>query len=218
MKILSSKWLVSILIPWGLLLLCIVPVLAGAVRMTQLASGVVTLENTRFFASPLPVIMHVISVTLFCAISAFQFVPSLRIQNKWHRSSGRMLVPFGFASAMTGLWMAHFYALPTSDGSILYLERLLFGGAMFVSLCLGLMAIRRRDYTHHRNWMMRAYAIGLGAGTQVVTNGPWILLVGTPSVNTRAVLMGAGWVINLVVVEWVIGRSRHSLQLPLAAV
>jgi uncharacterized membrane protein len=184
--------------------------------MTQLASGVVTPENTRFFAAPLPVIIHVVSVTLFCVIGAFQFVPSLRIQNKWHRTSGRMLVPFGFASAITGLWMSHVYALPESDGSILYIERLVVGVAMLIALSLGIMAIRRRDYTHHRNWMMRAYAIGMGAGTQVLTNLPWILLVGTPDVDTRAVLMGAGWVINVVVVEWLIRRGRHALQLPLA--
>jgi hypothetical protein len=75
MKVLSSKWLV----PIGLLLLCVVPVLAGAVRMAQLASGVLTPENARFFASPLPVIMHVISVTLFCVIGAFQFVPTSNV-------------------------------------------------------------------------------------------------------------------------------------------
>jgi uncharacterized membrane protein len=203
MKILSSQWLV----PIGLLLLCVVPVLAGSVRMVQLSSGVVTPENARFFASPLPVIVHVVSVTLFCVIGAFQFVPSLRVKNKWHRTSGRILVPFGFASAVTGLWMAHFYALPAGDGSILYGERLVVGFAMLIALCLGVMAIKRRDYIHHRNWMMRAYAIGMGAGTQVVTNVPWILLVGEPGVNTRAVLMGTGWVINVAVVEWLIWRK-----------
>jgi Predicted membrane protein (DUF2306) len=140
MKVLSTKWFVA------LLLLCIVPVLAGMVRMAQLASGVVTPENARFFASPLPVIIHVASVTLFCVVGAFQFVPSLRVKNKWHRTSGRLLVPFGFASAVTGLWMAHFYALPASDGSILYVERLIVSAAMLIALFLGVMAIRRRDY------------------------------------------------------------------------
>jgi hypothetical protein len=54
--------------------------------------------------------------------------------------------------------------------------------------------------------MMRGYAIGLGAGTQVFTHVPWFLLFGTPDELTRAILMGAGWVINLVVAEWVIRR------------
>ena len=56
--------------------------------------------------------------------------------------------------------------------------------------------------------MIRGYAIGLGAGTQVLTHLPWFLLVdGRPGELPRAVMMGAGWVINLVLAEWII-RSR----------
>ncbi len=199
---LKSKWLV----PAGLLMLCVVPVLAGAVRLSQLASGAATLENARFFASPAPVIIHLVSVTIFSVLGAFQFVPSLRIRSKWHRNAGRLLLPFGLAAAISGLWMNQLYALPPSDGSILYIERLVFGGAMLASLVLGFFAIRRRDYAQHGAWMMRGYAIGLGAGTQVLTNVPWFLLVGTPNVTTRAILMGAGWVINIAVAEWLIRR------------
>jgi hypothetical protein len=79
-----------------------------------------------------------------------------------------------------------------------------FGIAMLASLLFGLAAIRRRDFSQHRAWMLRGYAIGLGAGTQVLTNLPWFVLAGEPGVQTRAVLMGAGWVINLVVAEWII--------------
>jgi uncharacterized membrane protein len=44
---------------------------------------------------------------------------------------------------------------------------------MALSLCLGVAAIRRRDISRHRAWMLRAYALGLGTGTQVVTLLPW---------------------------------------------
>lgn len=58
--------------------------------------------------------------------------------------------------------------------------------------------------------MTRAYAIGLGAGTQVLTHLPWFLLVGgTPGELPRGVMMGAGWVINIVVAEWVIRRVKR---------
>jgi hypothetical protein len=52
--------------------------------------------------------------------------------------------------------------------------------------------------------MVRAYAIGLGAGTQVLTHLPWVLYFGAPDELTRALLMGAGWAINLAVAEWII--------------
>jgi hypothetical protein len=54
--------------------------------------------------------------------------------------------------------------------------------------------------------MLRGYAIGMGAGTQVVTHLPWILLVGQPSEGPRAVMMIGAWALNLAVAEWIIRR------------
>ena len=55
--------------------------------------------------------------------------------------------------------------------------------------------------------MMRGYAIGLGAGTQSLTLGNWFLIVGAaPGELSRALLMGAGWAINLAVAEWLVRR------------
>ena len=82
--------------------------------------------------------------------------------------------------------------------------------AMVAFLLLGLRAIRRRDFIEHRNWMMRGYAIGLGAGTQVLTNLPWVLAFGTPTPAVRAILMGSGWAINLAFAEWFIRRPQLS--------
>ena len=55
--------------------------------------------------------------------------------------------------------------------------------------------------------MARGYAIGLGAGTQVLTHLPWMLLVGQPSGLPRVLMMLAGWVINIAVVEWALRRG-----------
>jgi len=113
----------------------------------------------------------------------------------------------GLGAALSGLWMAHFYPWPAGDGEALYVLRLIFGTGMAASIVLGVNAIRQRDFVAHGAWMTRAYAIGLGAGTQVLTHLPWFLLVGKPDESTRAVLMGAGWVINVAVAEWVIRKG-----------
>ena len=106
-----------------------------------------------------------------------------------------------------------FYDLPPSDGDLLRAFRLFFGTGMVVAILLGLTAALRRDLRCHRAWMMRGYAIGLGAGTQVLTHVPWPLAFGVPGEFTRAMLMAAGWVINLVVAEWFI-RSRPGAAAP----
>ena len=201
------------LVPAGLITLSLVPMVAGAVRVTELARGAqVTAANERFVEMPVPVVVHIISASLYLVVGAFQFVPRLR-RVRWHRIAGRALVPLGLAAAMSGLWMSVFYDLPPSDGDLLLAFRLLFGTGMVLAILLGLAAALRRDFGRHRAWMMRGYAIGLGAGTQVLTNVPWLLAFGEPGEFTRALLMAAGWVINLVIAEWII-RSRPLRPIP----
>jgi len=207
-RINKKEWL----IPAGLILLSLVPALAGAARLSQLGgSAEVTPDNVRFFASPLPVVLHIISVTLYCIIGAFQFAPNLRRWRRgWHQSIGKwLLVPCGLVAALSGLWMTQFYPWPKGDGELLYAMRLLFGSAMFLSIVFGVTAVTRRDFIGHGEWMIRGYAIGLGAGTQVLTHIPMMLFPGMVGQEMpRAVMMGAGWIININVAEWVIHKRR----------
>jgi len=206
MKSTKSDWL----IPGALIALSLVPAIAGTVRMAQLAGGAtsITPENARFFAAPVPVLLHIPAVIVFSMLGAFQFSPGFRRRRHgWHRAAGRILIPCGMVAALSGLWMTYSYPWPPGDGQLLYVERLVFGSAMVLSIALSVVAISRRDFVSHGQWMLRAYAIGLGAGTQVLTHLPWFLLVGAkPGERPRALLMGAGWVINVVVAEWIIRR------------
>ena len=120
--------------------------------------------------------------------------------------AGRLLVGCGLLVGLSGLWMTLFYPWPDGDGELLYAFRLLFGSAMVVSIVLGLATIRRGDVRRHRAWMTRAYAIGLGAGTQMLTLAAGEVIAGPPSELSRALLMGAAWVINLLVAEWAIRK------------
>jgi uncharacterized membrane protein len=193
----------------GLITLSVVPVLAGTARLVELARGaVITVANARFFAMPMPVVLHILVVIPFSVLGALQFAPAFRQRHPaWHRASGRVLVLCGLMVALTGLWMTQFYPWPVGDGEALYLLRMVFGSAMLVSMLMAIDAIRRRRFVAHGRWMIRAYAIAMGAGTQVLTSLPWFVLVGTPDESTRAVLMGAGWVINVIVAEWIIRRG-----------
>lgn len=68
-KVGSAPWLVA-----ALLLLSAIPLAAGAFRLTQLVGGTdITPANARFFASPLPIVLHIVSVSLYAILGAFQF-------------------------------------------------------------------------------------------------------------------------------------------------
>lgn len=193
----------------GLLLLSVVPVAAGAFRLVQLAHGPdATGENARFLASPAPIALHVPSSSLFALLGALELA-WVGPRGRWHRLRGKLLLASGVVAALSGLWMSLFYALPAHDGPLLLALRVLFGSAMLGSLLLGLRAIRQRDARGHRAWMLRGYAIGMGAGTQVLTHVPWLLLFGPPTALERALLMGAGWAVNLAAVECLLQRQRR---------
>lgn len=197
-------------LPSALLALVAIPIAAGAVRLTQLLGAAdVTPENARFFAAPVPVVLHIISAALFCLLGPFQLSPGVRRRwPGWHRRAGRLLMVCGVLAGLSGLWMTQFYPPVVNDGPLLYVFRLLAGAGMVVCVMLGFAAIRRGQVAQHRAWTTRGYAIGAGAGTQALVHLPWILTVGQPGELGRALLMGAGWAINLAVAEWSIRRRR----------
>jgi uncharacterized membrane protein len=220
----ATQWLP----PVGLIVLSLIPVLAGSVRLTELMGGPeITANNARFVAAPIPFTVHMVSVTLFSLLGAFQFVPSLRRgRPSWHRLAGRILVPAGVLVALSGLWMNFLYGHPPGDGESLVVVRFIVGSLMLASIVLAVLAIRRRDFASHGAWMTRGYAIALGAGTQAFTMLPWVVIfgpIGAADELPRTVLMTAGWVINLVVAEYVIRRrvqrpNRRSTNAGLAPV
>ena len=197
--------------PAGLILLSLIPVLAGAVRLTELTGGAVaTPQNARFLDSPAPVVTHIVSVTLYSLLGAFQFVPRLRRRRAgWHRLAGRILIPAGLLAALSGRWMAVFYPHPAGDGAILMVLRLTFGAGMVASIGLGVRSIVRRDFIRHSVWMTRAYAIGVGAGTQALVLIPQSIFFNSTDELSRAVFMGAAWVINLAAAEYLIRRRAR---------
>ena len=153
-------------------------------------------------------VVHIVSAAVFAVLGAFQFAAGFRRRRPgWHRAAGRVVVVSGLLAGLAGLWLALFYPRGPNVGALLTAFRLLFGAGMVAALVLGFAAIRRGDVRRHRAWLMRAYALGLGAGTQMFTGLVMSLLVTPPTELSRALQDGAGWAINLAVAEWLIRRA-----------
>jgi uncharacterized membrane protein len=198
-----SRW-----IPAALIALAAIPVVIAGIRLVQVLGGPVAIPaDARFGASPAPVVVHIVASIGYALLGAFQFSAGIRRRHRgWHRRAGRVLVVLGLAVALSGLWMTLFYARKEGTGEVLYWFRLAAASGMGASVILGFAAIRRRDIIRHRAWMMRAYALALGAGTQAFTVGFGEAIFGSGVVRTD-LMLGAGWAINLAVAEWVIRRS-----------
>ncbi|WP_336214537.1 DUF2306 domain-containing protein [Nonomuraea sp. LPB2021202275-12-8] len=197
-------------VPFALVAVVLVPLITGSLRLVELAGGPhVMPANPRITASPVPVVVHIVCAVVYVILGAFQFSAALRRRRTgWHRGAGRVLVVLGLAVAFSALWMTLFYPRQPG-GELAYMFRLAFGAGMAAGIILGFSAIRRGDVAHHRAWMTRAYALALGAGTQAFTQGIGEAVFGAGELNT-ALMLGAGWGINLAVAEYIIRRTRRA--------
>jgi len=198
-------------VPASLVALSAIPVVAGALRLLQLAGGPQVLPaDERFAGLALPLVLHIVGATTYALVGVLQFAPRFRRRHwAWHRRAGRVLAVAGLCVAGSALWMTLAYSPKPGTGDLLFFLRLVFASAMAASLVLGVAAVRRRDIPSHRAWMMRAYAIGLAAGTQVFTEGVGGALFGTGELRGD-LAKGAGWVINLAIAEWAISRAGRA--------
>ncbi len=186
--------------------------MGGIARLRSLSAGVAEgVEDARFFAAPVPVVIHVVAGTIYALLGAFQFSAGMRLRwRTWHRRAGLLLLGSAVLTGATGIWMTAAYAIPVNlQGPLLYGVRLLVGAAMLTSIVKGWVSIVRRDLAQHEAWMIRAYALAQGASTQALIVLPLMLMTSGPVIGlTREVLLSAAWVINIVVAEWIRRRWR----------
>ncbi len=194
-------------VPVGLIGLSAIPLMAGTLRLVHIAGGPALLPpDDRFAGFPTALVVHVLGAACFALVGIVQFLPGVRRRHAaWHRRAGRVVAGAGLAVAGTALWLTVFYEAQPGTGHLLYAFRLVLAPAMAGCLALGLTAIRRRDIAAHRAWMIRAYALGLGAGTQAFTEGIGEAIFGTGEVSGD-LAKGSAWLINLAIAEWTIRR------------
>ena len=192
------------LLPAGLIAFGLVPILANALRRVAIAAGAAG-SSAGDGGMSLAVILHVVGATVFVVLGALQFSAGFRRRRpSWHRIAGRLAILAALLAAASGLWLA--FATLADYAPLRVRVRLLAAAGLALCITLGFRAIRQRRLPHHRAWMIRAFAIGLGAATQVFTLGFGEGIFGKSAVSI-ALLNGAGWAINLAVAEWIIRRT-----------
>lgn len=182
----------------GLLLLSAIPVLGGVLRLREVSGD-------DEVASSAAMVAHIVAMTMYCLLGAFQFSPALRTRRGWHRVAGRALIPAGFLAAMSAIWLAVSFGGHPAEFP-LAMVRLVFAAAMTVFLVRGVIAVTRRDFAAHGAWMTRAYAIAVSGGTQAFVFALWTIPLGEVDAFGEAWLVTAAFVINSVLAELIIRR------------
>lgn len=201
----SSRWLIA-----GLLLVAAMPLTFGFLRLLQLAGLSDAMPPAP--VSPMPLILHIVGALLYAVLGAFQFSASIRRRwPSWHRASGRVALAGALFVAFSALWLTASYVEATFPDLLLAGFRVVAASAMLASILLGVAAVLRRDLPRHGEWMMRSYALGLGAATQMLVLMAAAMITGeSPTDLNRALLMALAWGINIVCVEWAIRRARRA--------
>jgi uncharacterized membrane protein len=112
--------------------------------------------------------VHIIPGLLFMVLGPLQFVRRLRLRTpQLHRWTGRTFVASGLIIGATALVMSP-HAIGGANETA---ATMLFATVFLFALVKGLLSIRQGKVAQHREWMIRAFAIGLAVATARPING-----------------------------------------------
>jgi len=117
-----------------------------------------------FARYPLLILIHILPALLFVILGPLQFVPTIRQRYpQWHRRSGRVYLICGLIVGLSALVMS--FAMPAVGGFNQAAATTLFALLFLVALGKAYWHILHRQIALHREWMIRAFAIGLAVAT-----------------------------------------------------
>lgn len=116
-----------------------------------------------FAQHPALTLVHIIPGALFMVVGPLQFTQRLRARKLWlHRWSGRVFVASGLVIGVSALAMSFQMSIGGANETA---ATTLFAVLFLFSLVKAFLHIRRREIPQHREWMIRAFAIGLAVAT-----------------------------------------------------
>jgi uncharacterized membrane protein len=117
-----------------------------------------------FARYPILTLVHIVPGLFFMVLGPLQFSSTIRSRHlKWHRWSGRIFVSCGYLIGISALVMS--IGMPAIGGLNQAAATTLFGVFFLFALSKAFRHIRRREIALHREWMIRAFAIGLAVAT-----------------------------------------------------
>ncbi len=117
-----------------------------------------------FARFPILTLVHIFPGLLFMVLGPLQFSSAIRARHlRWHRWSGRIFVSCGVVIGISALVMS--FGMPAIGGINQAAATTLFATFFLFALCKAFWHIRRREIALHREWMIRAFAVGLAVAT-----------------------------------------------------
>lgn len=151
---------------WFLIVTVVVFIVIRLVNdISNLTAGTLPAEgefDRRYAENPVLAYLHILPGAVYLLGAPFQVSRRFRSANyERHRRMGRVVLAAGLASGVmaivVGVVMPFGGFTETSASTV-------FGIYFVVALVLAYRAIRSGRVAHHRRWMIRAFALGVGVG------------------------------------------------------
>lgn len=187
----------------------LVPVLEETYQPAPPLAGRPHFPEEAFALNPWLTMIHILPGFLFVVLGILQFVKSIRSRLPYlHRWMGRVVVVSGLIIGVSGVIMG--FKMPIS-GVSLTAATTLFGCLFLFSLVKGFLHIRRRNMVLHRQWMIRAFAIGLAVTTTRPIMGVFFAtspLTGLTVEDFFGTALWIGFTVHLIAAEAWINHTR----------
>ena len=160
-----------------------------------------------FADNPWLTALHIAPGPIFLVLAPFQFSARIRTRHlRLHRWSGRLIVLLALAAGVSGLLLVprfRFTGFAASSAA------LVFGMLFVVAILRAFVAIRRGDVEHHREWMIRAFAIAIGISVVRIIGALMVVASRAQPFEILSWSFWIGWSVALAAGEWWIRRSRR---------
>ncbi|MBV7334763.1 DUF2306 domain-containing protein [Chloroflexi bacterium TSY] len=161
----------------------------------------------RYNVHPYLTLLHIIPGFLFMALGPLQLIRKIR--SRWiqvHRWSGRIYLVSALVTGVGGIILT--FRLPIFGTFTATVAALFFMAIFLFALVKGYLHIRRGEIVQHREWMIRAFALGLGISSQRVLLGLLLWLFDLTFVEAWDTAVWSGFVIMLLSAEIWINVTR----------
>jgi uncharacterized membrane protein len=146
----------------------LVPIVVGGYHPPAVSSNPVAAQFAKldelFAHYPILTLVHIVPGLLFMLLGPLQFSSTIRARHlRWHRWSGRVFVICSVVIGISALVMS--FGMPAIGGFNQAAATTLFATFFLFALCKAFWYIRRREIALHREWMIRAFSVGLAVAT-----------------------------------------------------
>ena len=190
--------------------LFIIPILQnGNSVSSNVIKNTSPIPDAGFAKHPLLTLIHILPGFLFMILGPLQFSKKIRFQRpNLHRWIGRVYLACGLVIGISALFMSFLMSIGGVNETV---ATTLFALFFLFGLIKAYIHIRKRQILLHREWMLRAFAIGLAVSTTRPIVGIFVATSGFTKLTVEEYFGTAFWLaftLHLMIAELWINHTR----------